>query len=369
MKNLLLIILILLLISGCAGSQDPGQNQLVQEIPQNQQSNPSQEGQQNLAEPEIQPEPAPPPQENQQPSPKPTVTPVDGISLSSSSLSLKVGQTKTLTASITPATASDKGTAWTSSKSEVATVDSVGLVTAKGNGTATITARTKDGGFIATAKITVTTPVSKVSLNKTTVSLNAGQTAQLTATISPGSASNMAVTWKSNKPAVATVNSRGLVTAQGKGTAIITVITKDGGKTAKATIAVPEPPQATYELLMINLVNGEREDAGLEPLKFNLELTEVARIKSQDMIDNNYFAHDSPVYGSPFEMMRQFGITYRYAAENIAHNPSVENAHQRLMESPGHRANILNPNLTEIGIGIRRNSKGQCYITQMFIGK
>jgi len=74
------------------------------------------------------------------------------------------------------------------------------------------------------------------------------------------------------------------------------------------------------------------------------------------MIDNKYFAHDSPTYGSPFEMMKQFGITYRYAAENLALHPSVESAHQGLMNSPGHRANILNPNLTEIGIGIIPNS-------------
>jgi uncharacterized YkwD family protein len=119
---------------------------------------------------------------------------------------------------------------------------------------------------------------------------------------------------------------------------------------------------------MLNLVNEERKAAGLQPLKLNLELTEVARLKSQDMIDNNYFAHDSPTYGSPFEMMRQFGISYRTAGENLAMHPSVHSAHQGLMNSPGHRANILNPSFTEIGIGIRRKGNGQYYITQMFIG-
>ena len=126
---------------------------------------------------------------------------------------------------------------------------------------------------------------------------------------------------------------------------------------------------AAYQQEVVNLVNKERAKYGLSPLKSNASLANVATIKSQDMINKNYFSHTSPTYGSPFDMMKQFGISYRTAGENIAmgqKTPSeVVNA---WMNSEGHRANILNANFTEIGIGIAQNSKGQLYWTQMFIG-
>jgi uncharacterized YkwD family protein len=116
---------------------------------------------------------------------------------------------------------------------------------------------------------------------------------------------------------------------------------------------------------MVDLVNQERAKAGVAPLKVDLELSRVARIKSQDMRDNNYFSHTSPTYGSPFDMMKSFGISYRTAGENIAKHSSVESAHAGLMNSDGHRKNILNPNFTHIGIGIVDGR----YYTQMFIGR
>src|SRR5690554_5808317 len=135
----------------------------------------------------------------------------------------------------------------------------------------------------------------------------------------------------------------------------------------------PQPtgnPSTAYQLSsdeqrMVNLVNSERQKAGLAPLKVDLDLSRVARIKSQDMRDNNYFSHTSPTYGSPFDMMRSFGISYRTAGENIALHGSVESAHNGLMNSDGHRANILSPNFTHIGIGIVDGR----YYTQMCIGK
>lgn len=122
---------------------------------------------------------------------------------------------------------------------------------------------------------------------------------------------------------------------------------------------------STSEQKMVSLVNEERTKAGVPALKLDLELSRVARIKSQDMKDNNYFSHASPTYGSPFEMMKNFGISYRTAGENIAMHGSVESAHAGLMNSEGHRKNILNPSFTHIGIGIVDNR----YFTQMFIGK
>lgn len=120
---------------------------------------------------------------------------------------------------------------------------------------------------------------------------------------------------------------------------------------------------------MIRLVNAERSKRGLDPLKADLELSNVARDKSQDMIDNNYFSHYSPTYGSPFEMLKNFGIKYIYAGENIAGNATVEDAHTSLMNSEGHKKNILNPNFTHIGIGVKEGSKYGKIFTQMFVGK
>ncbi|MFZ5646202.1 MAG: CAP domain-containing protein [Bacillota bacterium] len=123
------------------------------------------------------------------------------------------------------------------------------------------------------------------------------------------------------------------------------------------------------EQRMLSLVNSERAKMGLSPLTANLRLTGVARLKAKDMIANNYFSHTSPTYGSPFEMMRQFGITYSYAGENLAGAPTVDSAHTNLMNSPGHRANILNANYKEVGIGIINGGPYGKMFVQMFIGR
>jgi len=120
---------------------------------------------------------------------------------------------------------------------------------------------------------------------------------------------------------------------------------------------------------MLDLVNSERTKRGLNPLVFDAELARVATIKAQDMVDNNYFSHTSPTYGSPFTMMKNFGIRYTYAGENLAGHNSVENAHNGLMNSDGHRANILNSNFTHIGIGVVKSPKYGYIFVQMFIGK
>ncbi|EOC99750.1 CAP domain-containing protein [Caldisalinibacter kiritimatiensis] len=120
---------------------------------------------------------------------------------------------------------------------------------------------------------------------------------------------------------------------------------------------------------MVNLINEERRKRNLQPLKVDLELTKLARMKSQDMVDNNYFSHYSPTYGSPFDMMKTYGIDYLYAGENIAANSSVERAHTSLMNSQGHRENILKREFTHVGIGIVRSDKYGYMFTQMFISK
>jgi len=129
------------------------------------------------------------------------------------------------------------------------------------------------------------------------------------------------------------------------------------------------PGLSQEEQQMVDLVNAERAKAGLPALKVDLELARVARIKSRDMIENDYFSHTSPIYGSPFDMIRNFGISYRAAGENLACNQTVEAAHQSLMNSSGHRANILNSTYTHIGVGIVNGGMCGKMFTQMFIAK
>ena len=169
--------------------------------------------------------------------------PVNGVSLNKVSLSMDVGNSQTLTASVSPSYATNKEVTWSSSNTSIATVSSSGVITAKAAGTATITVKTKDGGKTASCKVTVSAssvPVTGVSLNKTSLSMTVGNTQTLTATITPSNATNKEVTWSSSNTSVATVSSSGVVTAKAAGTATITVKTKDGSKTAKCSVTVEE---------------------------------------------------------------------------------------------------------------------------------
>ncbi len=124
---------------------------------------------------------------------------------------------------------------------------------------------------------------------------------------------------------------------------------------------------SAYESEVVRLVNVERQKNGLKPLTADWQLSRVARYKSQDMCDLKYFSHTSPTYGSPFDMMRNFGISYRSAGENIAKGYATPEAVVKAwMNSPGHRANILNSSFTHIGVGYVKNGN---YCTQMFISK
>lgn len=120
---------------------------------------------------------------------------------------------------------------------------------------------------------------------------------------------------------------------------------------------------------VFNLINAQRTVAGLSALKIDEELQNVARIKAKDMVDNNYFSHNSPTYGTPFNMIKNFGITYKAAGENIAGNSTNKGAVNAWMNSSGHKANILSSNYNYTGIGVVSSPKyGKIYV-QMFIGK
>lgn len=163
---------------------------------------------------------------------------VTGVTLNKTELTLAAGGSETLTATVAPAEATNKKVTWKSDKPEIASVDANGKVTGVKAGEATITVTTEDGSKTATCKVTVTIPVTGVTLNKTSTTIAVEVTEELTATVAPANATNQKVTWKSSDPAVARVNSKGKVLGLSVGEATITVTTEDGGKTATCKVRV-----------------------------------------------------------------------------------------------------------------------------------
>ena len=173
-----------------------------------------------------------------------SIVSVTGVKLSATVAELTIGNSKQLTAAISPTNATNKGVTWSSSNTNVASVSSSGIVVAKGEGTATITVKTDDGGYTAACTIRVSKPspsvvaVTGVKLSAIGIELPVGGSKRLSATITPSNATNKGVTWSSDNTSVAAVNSSGLITAKGEGTATVTVRTDDGGYTATCKITV-----------------------------------------------------------------------------------------------------------------------------------
>ncbi len=149
----------------------------------------------------------------------------------------------------------------------------------------------------------------------------------------------------------------------------------------KPVVTQPETPAAeepatdnnentavsSYEQKVVELVNVERQKAGLPALKLDASISNIARMKSKDMADNNYFAHQSPTYGSAGDMLSKFGIKWSAWGENIASGQKTpESVVTAWMNSPGHKANIMSSNYSRIGVGYVTNSNGTPYWTQMF---
>ena len=116
-----------------------------------------------------------------------------------------------------------------------------------------------------------------------------------------------------------------------------------------------------------NLLNSDRARYGLAPLVIDPELCRIARIKSQDMRDNQYFAHTSPTYGDVHSVLRSFGYAFTTAGENIAHHATVEKAQAAFLSSPGHRKNIMSGTYARVGLGAAVDAKGYVYLTQIFV--
>ena len=140
--------------------------------------------------------------------------------------------------------------------------------------------------------------------------------------------------------------------------------------TAEPTAAPTQQPstEAELERAVFDLVNQERAKNGLDALKWAEDLAAVARAHSADMINRGFFSHTNPDGQSPFDRLKNAGISYKSAAENIAYGQrSAEAVMNSWMNSSGHRANILNKNLKEIGVGAVKNSNGTIYWTQVFV--
>lgn len=190
---------------------------------------------------------------------------VTGITLDKTTLNLVAGSAAVkLTATITPANATNKSVTWLSSNTSVATVSDSGDVTPVAAGNAIITAKTADGTKAATCSVTITAApisVTGVTLDKTTLNLTVNSAAPaLVATIAPENASDKAFSWSSDKPNVATVDTNGVVTGKAAGTAIVTVTTHDGSHTATCTVTVTEPSNAVTGVVLnsekLNMVVG-----------------------------------------------------------------------------------------------------------------
>ena len=126
--------------------------------------------------------------------------------------------------------------------------------------------------------------------------------------------------------------------------------------------------ESTQAEAILKLVNQERSKAGVQPLTLSTKLTDIANTKAKDMSDKNYFSHQSPTYGSPFDMLKHFGVSYTYAGENIAAGQkTADEVMNSWMNSSGHKANILNENYTQIGVGFYRGGQYGTEWVQLFI--
>lgn len=219
------------------------------------------------------------------------------VKLSSSSLSLYEGASKRLKATVSPSNANNLNVKWSSSNTKVATVDKKGNVKAVAAGTAVITVKTVEGGKTAKCTVNVLKHVSSVKLSESTVKLNLGQSVELKATVSPSNASNKALRWSSSNTAVAKVNEKGVVTAVSGGSAVITVITADGGKTAKCTVNVNVPVSGiTLSEKEISLSEGTKKtlhasvlpsNAGNKKLLWSSDSSEIVSVDANGVITAN----------------------------------------------------------------------------------
>ncbi|MGM0409696.1 MAG: CAP domain-containing protein [Bacillota bacterium] len=137
-------------------------------------------------------------------------------------------------------------------------------------------------------------------------------------------------------------------------------------KTVEEEIKITEE-KSSEKREILNLINEFRVENNLAKLELNNKLSEIAKMKAEDMVANNYFDHNSPTYGSPFEMLKNENISYGLAGENLAEANSIRIAHQKLLDSKSHRENILEERFDKVGIAVVEGNNYELLIVQLFI--
>ncbi len=148
---------------------------------------------------------------------------------------------------------------------------------------------------------------------------------------------------------------------------LLKISSTSSGNTNTSTNNTTSFSMSSDEKIIFDLLNKARTNAGLAKLSADKTLFKVARLKAQDMVKNSYFSHTSPSYGSPFKMMKTYGVSYKVAGENIAGNPSLQDAVTAWLNSPTHKQNILSNSYNYIGIGIEKSDTYGYVISTMFI--
>ena len=241
---------------------------------------------------------------------------VSGITLNKTALNLTIGASESLVATISPSNATNKDVEWTSSNTNVATVDTTGKVTGVSSGSATITVKTKDGSKVATCNVTVKNPVisvTGVTLNKTALNLVTGASESLIATISPSNATNKNVEWTSSNTNVATVDTTGKVIGVSSGSATITVKTKDGAKVATCNVTVKNPVISANENKLI----------GEDRYKTAIKVSNRGWSKSDNVVIVNSSAIVDALSATPFAKMKNAPILLT-GAENLNNETKKE---------------------------------------------
>ena len=241
---------------------------------------------------------------------------VSGITLNKTALNLTIGASESLVATISPSNATNKDVEWTSSNTNVATVDTTGKVKAISTGSAIITVKTKDGAKIATCNVTVKNsviPITGVTLNKTALNLVTGASESLVATISPSNATNKDVEWTSSNTNVATVDTTGKVTGVSSGSATITVKTKDGAKVATCNVTVKNPVISVNKNKLI----------GEDRYKTAIKVSNRGWSKSDNVVIVNSSAIVDALSATPFAKMKNAPILLT-GAENLNNETKKE---------------------------------------------
>lgn len=211
--------------------------------------------------------------------------------------------------------------------------------------------------------------VTGVTLSSAVESLFINKTTTMTATVSPASATDKTVSWKTSDEAIATVSASGAVTAKSVGSVTITVTSKDGGFESSVILtiksAVSSTPETDWKLEVARLTNIEREKAGKSILKYNNYIAAGAQTRSEELLVS--FSHTRPDGSRFFTVFDDPNFSYRYIGENLALGyKSPAEVVAAWMKSDGHRANLLSDNYTDIGIGITKSETGRYHWAQIF---